>query len=187
MKRFRIVWLSFFIASCHPSMEKQANEINQSIEAVNHSFAENKMDTNLIKAAGKKIEAFADQYKSDTVTARYLFDLGMMYQKSKQDLNALKTFDRVATMFPASKYAANAVFLQGFINANVMYNLTAAKEKYQYYLDHYAAINPKVTEDVRLELQNLGKTPDELLKELQEKNEKGDSSKLSVDSSMRPS
>ena len=42
-------------------------------------------------------------------------------------------------------------------------------QKYELYLDKFSNVDQKMTNDVQLELQNLGKSPDELLEEIRAK------------------
>jgi tetratricopeptide (TPR) repeat protein len=155
--------------SCTSPREKYIAEIKSNLEEVNKSFATNRKDTVSEQKAEESINEFIEKYPQDSLSSKYLFELGMLYQKQRKFDKALNAFDRCYSEYPNSNEAGNAVFLQGFLYANVLNNLDKAKEKYQLYLDKYSGLDPKITSDVRLELDNLGKSPDELLKEIQAK------------------
>jgi tetratricopeptide (TPR) repeat protein len=155
--------------SCTPSKEKQVKEINTAIEDVNKTLAANQPDSAAIRKAETSVIKFLEDFPQDTLAPRYLFDLGLTYQKQGRYDKALGMFDRCYREYPDSKQASTSLFLQGFLYANVLSNLDKAKEKYQLYLDKYSRVNAKMTEDVQLELQNLGKSADELLREIQQK------------------
>ncbi|MBK9732346.1 MAG: tetratricopeptide repeat protein [Chitinophagaceae bacterium] len=157
------------IVSCTSQKEKTESELKANLEMVNQSFNDNKLDTAAIRKAETTIGAFIQKYPQDTMASQYLFELGMLYQKQRKFDQAVNVFDKVYREYPDSKHARNAVFLQGFLYANVLNNYGKANEKYQLYLDKFSAADAKMTNDVQLELQNMGKSPDELLKEIQAK------------------
>ena len=168
--RYLLFFLSIgLLVSCSSPQKKAAEEISANLEKVNASFSNNQLDTTSARKAEQAIGAFLQKYPQDSMASEYLFDLGMLYQKQRKFEEALNAFDKCYREYPDSKMAPNAVFLQGFLYANVLNNLDKAKEKYQLYLDQYSDVDPKVTSDVKMELDNLGKSADELLKEIQEK------------------
>ncbi|MEO6166673.1 MAG: tetratricopeptide repeat protein [Chitinophagales bacterium] len=169
MRYLSFCLLLTLLFSCTSQKEKTDQEIKSSLELANKSFNENKLDTGAVKNAESAIGTFLQQYPQDSLASEYLFELGMLYQKQRKFDQAVNAFDKVYREYPDSKHARNAVFLQGFLYANVLNNLDKAKEMYQLYLDKYSAADEKMTNDVQMELKNLGKTPDELLREIQAK------------------
>jgi len=167
MRYLFLCLLSVVLFSCTSSRDKEASEIRKNLEQVNKSFADNHLDTATARKTVQSIDAFIQKYPQDSLSSKYLFELGMLYQKQRDFDKAISTFDKCYTEYPNSKEASQAVFLQGFLYANVLNNLDKAKEKYQLYLDKYSAVDAKMTNDVKLELDNLGKSPDELLEEIQ--------------------
>ena len=164
-----LIFLTLF--SCTSQRDKSVTEIKMNLEQVNKNFAENNLDTTSARKAEENIGKFLEKYPKDTLASRYLFELGMLYQKQRRFEDAVTTFDKVYVEYPDSREASNAVFLQGFLYANVLNKLDRAKEKYELYLEKFSNADPKMTRDVQMELNNLGKSPDELLKEIQEKND----------------
>ena len=55
------------------------------------------------------------------------------------------------------------LFMAGFILANDLQDFDSAKETYELYLEKYP--NGQLADDARVELENLGKTPEEILLE----------------------
>ncbi len=157
--------------SCSPSREKQVSEINTAFEDVNKSLAANKADTAAMRRTETAVNNYLKKTPDDSLASKYLFDLRLVYQKQRRYDKALAIFERCYREYPDSKQASTSVFLQGFLYANVLNNLDKAKEKYQLYLDKYSNVDAKMTGDVQLELQNLGKSADELLKEIQQKDD----------------
>ena len=157
------------LVSCTSQKERDVIEIKTNLDLVDQGFNDNKLDTAASRKAETEIKAFVAAYPEDSLSAGYLFKLGMLYQKQRNFKEAIDAFDKVYTDYPTTGYSRNAVFLQGFLYANELNNLDKAKEKYELYLEKYSGIDPKMTSDVQMELQNLGKSPDEILKEIQAK------------------
>jgi isocitrate lyase len=60
------------------------------------------------------------------------------------------------------------LFLQGFISENGLKDTAAARKFYENFLKQYP--NHKLASDVKISLNNMGKTPDELIREFEKKN-----------------
>jgi hypothetical protein len=82
--------------------------------------------------------------------------------------NAYKT---LVEKFPDSDLYPTALFQLGFMSNNYpqLKNLAYSKECYELFLSKYP--NHELSESVRFELENLGKSPEELLKNIQLPNE----------------
>ena len=75
-------------------------------------------------------------------------NLALVYEKQEQYDSTIKTLDRIYAYYPHSKQASKALFLEGFLYANVLHQLDKAKEKYELYLKDYSAVDSKITNDV---------------------------------------
>jgi outer membrane protein assembly factor BamD (BamD/ComL family) len=73
---------------------------------------------------------------------------------------AEQNFQSIIDKYPDGEYSAKAVFMIGFINANYTNNLEKAKEYYHKFLEKYP--NHDLADDARYELENLGKSIDDL-------------------------
>ena len=163
---FGLVLIS--IVSCNFN-DKRKDEAEEALKKANQSLATNHPDTSAVKQARQAIESFIQRFPEDTLSTAYLFELALVYEKQRQYDSTIKTLERIYSIYPHSKQASKAVFLEGFLYANVLNELDKAKKVYQYYLDHYGDLDSKMTNDVKMELQNIGKSPEEILKEIQEK------------------
>lgn len=97
--------------------------------------------------------------------------MGILLQKQTKYNEAVAALDRVQQEYPNARQSSTALFMQGFIYNNLLHNYQFANQKYELYLQKYAEVNPQLSRDIRIELQNIGKSPEEILKELQEKNQ----------------
>ncbi len=105
----------------------------------------------------------------DTIAAKARLSIGKLYQmqitpqmvgNSLLD-SALVAYGSCYTDYPKTKFAEEALFLSGFVNANDLQNFTKATELYNKFLESY----PKspYAEAVKQELEVMGLTPEEIL------------------------
>lgn len=140
-------------------------------------------DKSLFESAKQKIvdgnyqEALADfkTLTSDFPESNYLaavkFEMGKMYQgfvvpniPKIESLNeAVKLYNDVYETYPDSIQAVNALFMIAFLHANELNNLEAAKDAYRTFIERYP--NHELSKSARAELDNLGKSPEEILQE----------------------
>lgn len=73
---------------------------------------------------------------------------------------AESNFYSIVERYPNGEYAAKAMFMVGFINANYSNNLDKAREYYQKFLDKYP--DNELADDAEYELKHLGKSIDDL-------------------------
>ena len=120
-------------------------------------------------SAYTSVENFVTRFPNDSVSPAYLFEKALLYEKQSKFPQTMLTLERIYSKYPSSKQASKAIFLEGFLYANVLRQYDKAKEKYNLYLEKYSSVDPKMTNDVKTELENLGKTPDQILEELEKK------------------
>lgn len=169
MRILFLVVLGALIVSCTSMRDKKAAETDHAITEANKITGQGKPDTTAVKNAVASIRDFVSHYPQDSLAPKYLFELGVIYQKEQKFDSTLKVLHRVYSDYPDSKQASQALFLTGFIYANVLNDQDKAKTAYQMYLNKYSEVDSKMTNDVQIELQNLGKSPEQLLKEIEEK------------------
>ena len=96
-----------------------------------------------------------------------LFRSAGLYTSFKKDiLKSAITYLSIADRFPESEFAHKGLFTAGFAFANELNNTSTAKTLYEKYLTEYK--DSSLAEMVRFELKNLGKSPDQILKDLQD-------------------
>lgn len=110
--------------------------------------------------------AYADKYPDDSTSAEYLFRAAEMTNAIHQPAKAIQLLERVIHFQTYSKTPV-ALFLQGFISENDLHDIVKAKDYYEKFLKQYP--DHKLAKDVRLTVNNLGKSPEELIKEFEAK------------------
>lgn len=96
-----------------------------------------------------------------------LFHCAAIYYNTQKDiLKAATTYELVSEKYPDSEYGHKGLFIAAFTYANEIANYERARVAYEKYLAQYP--DSSMTETVQFELDNLGKTPEELLESLQQ-------------------
>jgi tetratricopeptide (TPR) repeat protein len=128
-------------------------------------------DSKGLEKAGELQDLYVELAESnpgDTLSAEYYFkaaELAMNLNKTQQ---ALELYNKIIYTFPEFKKAPESLFLMAFIYENTLQNYGRAKELYELFLEKYP--DHDFADDARFSLMYLGKSPEELMKEFEEKN-----------------
>ncbi|MFZ1731344.1 MAG: tetratricopeptide repeat protein [Bacteroidota bacterium] len=85
--------------------------------------------------------------------------------EQKDPVKAATTYELVAEKYPQSEYGHRALFAAAYTYANDIGNLERGREAYEKYLKQYP--DSSMASTAKFELDNLGKSPEELLESLQ--------------------
>lgn len=72
---------------------------------------------------------------------------------------AEQNFQSILDLYPKGEYAARAMFMVGYINANYTKNLDKARKYYNKFLEKYP--DNELADDAKYEIENLGKNVNE--------------------------
>jgi outer membrane protein assembly factor BamD (BamD/ComL family) len=105
---------------------------------------------------------FVTAYPSDTLSGLYIYNLAMMEADHfKRYDESVKYLERFVREFPNHRNAPKALFLEGFTYAEYLKDYKRAEAIYNRFIQLYP--NHEMVPSIQFELQNLGKTPEELL------------------------
>ncbi len=162
--------ITLSLASCNPKLAWKKRAIENGEKLLMEQAKNGKVDTSAVNALLKDYEAFADNYPTDTNGANYLFKAADFYRYIHKPLRSIELYSKIYDRYPTVSKRPYALFLQGFIYENEVGNPHAAKNLYEKFLEAYPT-HP-IAKDVRTTLDNLGKTPEQLIQEFQEKAKK---------------
>jgi len=161
------VFLLLGITACSSKKQKLADEILQQEKSL---YSDSSMVPDPVKA--KKVidsyVSYADQFPEDTLSANYLFKAGDISSKINEIDQSIQLFARLLKTYPENKNAPFAIFLQGFIYENQAGNPVKARPYYEEFLRKYP--DHPIAGDVSFSLENLGKSPEELIREFESMN-----------------
>ena len=161
MKKLNVLLILSFtliIVGCGISNDKDYFEDAQkSMEAKNYSEALDNFQ--------KIVDEFpkSEHYKSALLNIgelnQGLVDTNLTSEESL--LRAVKAYTEFHKKFHTDPKAAQTLFMIGFIQANELKNIEAAKVAYSKFLKLYP--DSEMAESAKAEIENLGLTPDEIL------------------------
>lgn len=172
MKNSRILVLvglisTIIIVSCTSQREKDAKGI-ASLEKELTAEAERPKQAKLDELMNKYL-SFVDNHPQDTAAPQYLYKALNLAMGTNQGEKAMELADRTLNDYPKSEKIAETVFLKAFIYENLLSNLGLAQKTYNDFLHRFP--DHELADDAQAALDNLGKSPEELIREFEKKAE----------------
>ena len=120
---------------------------------------------NLVRAE----EAFVAKYPNHPDVPNLLIEAAEIYATYFGDVpKAVQLLRIVDLRFrQKSAYAPRALFYEAFLYENMLSDTATARERYEAFLRYYP--DHELAQEARLSLQNLGKSPEQLLREILQK------------------
>jgi TolA-binding protein len=113
---------------------------------------------------------FAVNFPQDSLAPEYLFKAGEISSALNYSAPAINFFKTIYEKYPAYKKASTCLFLQGFIYETQLSDTAKARAIYIEVIKKYPGT--QFASDSKASIDNLGKTPDQLIKEFEAKNKK---------------
>lgn len=155
----------FVAVSCHSNKAKVEKITTLEKEIMASRMV--KLDT--AKAAHLIVmyDEFVKEFPKDTLSPIYLYrsaDLNMALNKGTQSIVCL---DKIINNYPNFDKIPDCMFLKAFVAENTMHNLPLAEQCYREFLKEYPTHS--LAKDAEASLQNLGKSPEQLVAEFEAK------------------
>jgi len=159
--------LLFSLYSCQSESERMAARIKEAENKIENDST-NMLNRPLAEEQLKAYSEFTDKFPDDPRSEHFLMSAGRLAYRLGKTPAALELYHRFYEKYPGSSDAPTALFLQGFMYDDILKNYEKAKELYTLFLSKYP--NHQFAESAKFSLDNLGKSPDELFKMIEEKN-----------------
>ncbi|MBK7149567.1 MAG: tetratricopeptide repeat protein [Bacteroidetes bacterium] len=163
MKSFTPVFLMFLLAACAPDTKWGISKINDKEQRILADAKAGKIDSASLMSLLNDYETFAAKHPTDSISAEYLFRSADFYRYMRRPLKSIQIYEKISLQFSNHSKAPLSVFLQGFLYENDLTNYAAARAQYHRFIVKYP--NHPLTKDVVITMQNLGKTPEQLVAE----------------------
>ena len=162
MKRYFVILLfSVLLMGCSSNdpakriekLEKQVLSTDKAIDPV---------------VAGDLVSAycdFADANPDDAMTPEYLFKAVDVSMNLNEPQRTIYIIDKLVKEYPDYPRTQAALFIKAFIFETKYNNLDMAKKLYEQYLEMYP--DGEFAESCRASIENLGLTPEELVKKFE--------------------
>ncbi|MBR9977834.1 MAG: tetratricopeptide repeat protein [Bacteroidetes bacterium] len=111
-------------------------------------------------------EEIARDHENSPEAPEAMYVSAQMYFNEQRDpVKAATTYELIAEKYPESSWAHRGLFSAAYTYANDIRNLERARIAYERYLTQYPDSSMAAT--AQFELENLGKSPEELLESMQ--------------------
>jgi outer membrane protein assembly factor BamD (BamD/ComL family) len=166
--------LVVFFSGCSPSREKTIKNIT-TLET--QLYSGQAMNFNRPKADSllNLYDKFVTRYPKDSLAPKYLFQAASLAVTLGDGKKSLDLYEDFMKKFPDNPKTPVCLFFKGYIYENLLSNLDKAKETYLVFIEKYP--DHEFVKDARVALMNLGKTPDQLVREFEEK-QKAESARI---------
>lgn len=168
-----VAMLTIFSA-CGPSKEKRIIRIadleKRLFSAEAASFSKEAADSLI-----NMYVEYTDKYPEDSLAPGFLFKAANVTMNNNDPHKAIGFFDRYIEKYPNAPKAPMCLFFKGFIYENMLRDLDKAREIYLMFIEKYPS--DEFADDAQMALKNLGKTPEMLIREFEEK-QRADSARI---------
>ncbi len=108
---------------------------------------------------------YANRFSNHENAADYLFKAGELSMGLNHTSDALKYFEKVYKEFPDYDKRPYALFLRAFVLENQVQEYSQAAVLYEMFIEKFP--NHAMADDAEYSLKNLGKSPEELIREFE--------------------
>jgi tetratricopeptide (TPR) repeat protein len=156
--------------SCTDKKDNLLKEINTLEEAL-------KQDVFIDKTQGQKLidlyVDFTQQFPKDSLVAGMLYNAARLTVSIDNPKPSIEYLERIIIEYPESPLVSESYIYLGFVYETVFHDYELARHWYELFITDFP--NHPLMEDISITLQNLGKTPDEIVAEFLLQNEKNES------------
>jgi outer membrane protein assembly factor BamD (BamD/ComL family) len=167
-----IVIITILLASCAGSQNNEKNQEDELTKAIT-SLESELFDSGPGRIDRKKaIELinlyteFADEFPDDAQSPEFLYKASDISMNLRRPVETIQLFDILLTKYPDFDKTPTTLFLKAFVYEDQMQDMERAKKYYEEFLAKYP--DSEFADDAEVSLKNLGKTPEELIKEFEE-------------------
>ncbi|MEX2590889.1 MAG: tetratricopeptide repeat protein [Chitinophagales bacterium] len=162
-----LVLLIFLSACTGPDRSSSLEKVKEAESMLfdkNESF---KFDEALAQSTIDAYGDFAENFPKDSLTPNILFKKADLHRAMKDYEVAMDIYKKIENDYSDHNKAPHSLFLQGFVYENEIGDMEKAAERYQAFLEKYP--NHDLSDDVKFSLDNLGKSPEDIIKEFNKK------------------
>lgn len=177
MKANFFVLLAFiFLFSCSSNddkIKKEKKDIEANIARMEKILGSDTTGNLNISAAHEAIRYYSTysyKFPNDSLTPEYIFRMAHIFDALGKGREAVEAFHKVETQYPDYPKKDICIFMQGNIYDSELKDTIQARDCYERYLRSFPGTN--LAKDVKILLQNLGKSPEQLYENIVKNNEK---------------
>lgn len=172
MKKLFIILIVLILVGCSGGKQKLLDEIKEKEKIVMKSY-EDVADKKTSESLRQDYLEFADEYPDDSLSPKFLHKAAELALAIDMPNEALNHIDTLVKLYPDYLYLPDAIFFKGFIQESYLKDLSAARKTYEDFMKRYP--NHELATQVSFSLENLGKSPEDLVEEFMNRTQQADS------------
>ena len=170
MKSLIYVVILFFIVACgqikKPDKQQLLKEINKYETAILLDTT-GQLDISAINEAIKYYTLYTHHFPKDSMVPDFLFRKANLFNSLNKPNEAIVILQKIIEKYKTFSKRDICIFIIGDIYENRLQNLEKAKYYYELYLKEYP--HTSLAKDIKILLDNLGKSPEEIFEQIQQK------------------
>lgn len=170
------VWIGFIlILSLSACTTPSAKERKAVLDAETEFFDTNKGRINIESASAmvKKYIDFTTSYPEDEMSPEFLFKAAELSMNMNMGSQAILYFEQIKKQYPDYVKMPEVVFMTAFVHENLLNDIDRAKAGYTEFMERFK--DHALFKDAEASIKNLGKSPEELIREFEALNQAPDS------------
>jgi outer membrane protein assembly factor BamD (BamD/ComL family) len=167
MKTFKFIsciLIGVILFGCTQSKDKMIKEIAEKEKALfsNKTLIPDTTKVNEIVALYMK---FAKKFPKDSLAPVYIFNAANLQMSNAQNEDAIASLDIIIKDYVDFAKLPEVYFLKAFIYDNNIKDIKKARTAYSDFIQKYP--KHELTDDAMISMDNLGKTPEQIVKEFE--------------------
>lgn len=172
MKNKFLIILLIVLTACTGARQQILDEIKEKETILTKSY-DDVFDKSTAESLRQDYLDFADEYPKDSLAPKFLHKASELSLAIENPKDAVATLDTLILRYPDYEFLPDAMFFKGFVLENHMKDPSAAKKAYLDFLRRFP--KHELATQVAVSIENLGKSPEELVKEFMARTDQPDS------------
>ncbi|MAE08374.1 MAG: hypothetical protein CL661_06395 [Bacteroidetes bacterium] len=165
-----LIITSVILCACNSGEKNNTVKISDINKVETELFSSNITAPDLVKAQqlADMYVVYADQHPDDSLAPEFLFKAADINMNVGNPNVTIGIFNRIISNYPDYRNMSTVLFLVGFVYEDQLNDYPNAKKCYLEFLDRFPESD--FADDAVVSLNNLGKSPEELIREFEMKN-----------------
>lgn len=159
-------FMMLFLVYCAPKKQTNTDLIAQLEKELFNESAPSADKDKLLQLVDAYV-LFAESHPGDTLSADYLFRAADIAMNIGYPQRSIELLTMIQQQYPDFDQIPETYFLMGFVYENNLNDLEKAGELYRVFIEKFP--NHELADDAAVMLEYLGKTPEELIREFEKK------------------
>ncbi len=158
-----LITLALIFNGCKSPSEKDEARISTSENQLKDDGA--RPDKAKLEELLNLYTGYADKYPDDTLSQVYLYRAVNLSMGMGDGQKAMELIDKSINKYPNGVHLPEIVFLKAYVYENYLGRMGKASEIYRDFIHRFP--DHELADDAQVAIQNMGKTPEELVREFE--------------------